>query len=520
MSTQVSPATANEAKFDQSINVDRVPELPERPTHPNTTYPNLPLTYTLDDNISTISIVRQQDTYSLPTLNESSDLFSNNSINYENLKTKLNSIKETIGNDSSNKSLQFWYDMIGDYSNQMIKDNRIEEIESNLVEGIPESVRALVYMKTLQVRFKLDSTGYENLLRKANQSVTAKSQQLFIDSLAVDESLKEILRIFNYYTNEVIINTTRLEAINNDTGIAPFDNSTDNLPPNNFVIHISKLISNIPNLNREELLSLLLKFNKLFVSLIKDEFFYKTNRSMEDLIPEVFTHITKQGINLINFYKKILFNFFNEQIEDVALLYKILDFVVFEGFDFIPRVLVAAFKENSEKLLSLEGDEVIKFLDSKELFKVIKEQDIAKILKIEPQIIKYENEYHLLHANSLNSNNNELTNLKEVNDDLIIKINELKQQLNSVRTTHSEILDQSGQFNTQLQDAKKTKLELTTLRDELQEKYGNLTMKENLKNTINANKDFSSRNSELEKNIAELKQIIDDKNNKLAKYNA
>lgn len=512
MSTVTSPSNiqSDTIKEDQFADSPKKEQSTNKPSE---------LSFTLEDNISTISVIRQQELYSMPILNESSDIFSNNTISNDNLKSKLENIKETLGEEQlEDDNLKFWYELIEDYSNQILRERRIDELEQHLIEGIPESLRSLVYLKTLQVRYKLEPSGYENLLKRANSSSSTKNQELFLESLPVDADLKEVLKIFNYYTNEVIINTTKLEAINNDPGATPLEGDTEDLPPNNFVIHLSKLISSLPNISKEELLSLLLKFNKLFVNLIKDEFFYKVNRSLEDLASDVFLHLSKQGINLINFYKKILFNFFNEQIENTTLLYKILDFVVFQGFDFIPRVLVTVFATNGERILSLQGTELNNFLSSKHFFSVINEADIPLILKIEPQIIKFENEYHLLHANSLNRNNNELTNLKSVNDDLIIKINDLKQQLNNLSITHTEILEQSKQFNDQLKGAEQEKQLLTQLKDELQEKYENLTMKENLKNTINANKDFSARNTELESQIADLKKSIEDKTSKLAKY--
>lgn len=52
---------------------------------------------------------------------------------------------------------------------------------------------------------------------------------------------------------------------------------------------------------------------------------------------------------------------------------------------------------------------------------------------------------------------------------------------------------------------------------ELQEKYQNLTMAENLSNTIKANQEFSQRNFELELQIKNLQNSIEEKNAKLAK---
>lgn len=520
--SSTSPPTLPERVSESNDVVDEVLDLPPLPPINPKSLSSVPLTYSLDDSLSTITIIRQLETYSSPLMNEASDLFTINAFGQDNVKSKLVTIKLNESNDISEEDIDFWYSYIEDYSNQLIRDKRIEELERHIGSGIPNNLRSLVYLKTLQVRYKLNKETYNTLLKKANNSQTSKNQQVYIDSLAIDSNLKEVLTIFNYYTNEVITpRAAKLEAINSETASNAFE-SNNNLPPNNFVICVSKLVAEIPNLLNEEVLFLLLKFNKLFINLIKDEFFYKANRSLEDLCPKVFSYITKQGINLTTFYKKTLFSFFNNQIPNSEILFILLDFIVIEGFDFIHRLLVAVFNANESYIMTLDGDDLNEFLNSSHFFDALSRQeekvDISSVLKYEPDIIKYENEFHLLHANSLNNNNNELTNLKEVNDDLIIKINELKQQLENLKNTHSEILNQGDEHYKELQGKEKEKIELTAVKDELVEKYEHLSMKENVKNTIKANKEFATRNADLETQISAMKKKIEEKKTKLAKY--
>lgn len=445
-------------------------------------------------------MVRQQEVCGLPALNESGDVFS--------AETALKKRLEESASDNTD-AYSFFSEVITDYSNQIVREDRIDELESHLVDGIPGALRLLVYLKTLQVRFQLDLNTYETLLAKAKAARAEKD--VFIESLSVEPELKETLRVFNYYINEVAGHPR-------PNADGSYEAKDDQLPPNSFVIHVSQLASELPNITREELLALLLKFNRLFAGLIKDEFLYKANRCLEDLVPAVFMHATTQGINVTDFFKRILFTFFGDQA-DRQILHQVLDFVVVEGFDYIVRFLVAIFKRREQHILGLSGDEFAAYLLSPQLFEGLVSTDILpEALEVQPNVIKYENEYHLLHANLLNGNHNELTNLKEVNDDLVIKIHELKQQLHSLKSTHTEILDQSGSFSSQLDDAQLTNKKLSAKRDDLQAVYENLTMKENLQNTIKANKEFSARNAELETSIAEMKKSIEEKQAKLAKY--
>lgn len=460
------------------------------------------LSYSLSDSLSKVCVVRQQEACGLPALNEAGDVFGTET----DLKAKLEKIAP-----EDTPSYEFFSELVTDYSNQIIRENRLDELEKHLVGGIPGPLRLLVYLKTLQVRFQADSTTYDALLAKARSSRGEKD--VFIESLSAEPELKETLRVFNFYVNEA---GSRSRPVSDGS----YEAKDDQLPPNSFVIHVSQLASELPGVSREELLALLLKLNRLFAALVKDEFLYKANRCLEDLVPAVFMHATTQGINMTDFFKRVLFTFFGDQAER-QLLHRVLDFLVVEGFDFLVRFLVAVFKKREQHILGLSGDEFAAYLSSVDLFLALVAKEILpEALQALPNVIKYENEYHLLQANLLNGNHNELTNLKEVNDDLVIKIHELKQQLHSLKSTHTEILDQSGTFSSQLDDAQLAKKDLTAKRDDLQAVYEHLTMKENLQNTIKANKDFSARNAELETSIAEMKKHIEEKQAKLAKYAA
>lgn len=435
------------------------------------------------NSVGTLSLARQHELYLLPIMNESSDVFAS-SVALGPEKTAA------VQNDADG----FW---IGVLDTATVPP--VHELEQRLAEGVSPSLRGLLYLKTLQVRQKVDATAYDTLLTKARALDLMRSFSVLLDSFKINGDRREVLTVFNYYTNEVI-GSTRLE------------NSEERLPPRNFIIQVSRLIDTTPQLDKQEQLALLLKLNKVFVALNKDEFLFKATRAVEDLAPKVFLHITKQGIDLAGFVKRVLFNFFGGSLEDAVLL-QILDFIVFEGFDFLIRVVVGQLLAKEEVILSVSGDELESFLDSK----VWTQLSLTESISVQPDIIAYENLFHLLHGISLNRNNNELVALKEVNDDLLIKIHELKNQLSNLRTTHGEITDQNASYNEQLTAARVEKDRLTALHQDLQARYENLTMKENLKNTINANKDFSARNADLEAQIDKVRQAVADKKAKLAK---
>lgn len=442
-------------------------------------------------DISTISILRQYELYTSPQMNEVSDLFVNGGDG--DLKAKLHKFKSGENEDlngnatgdsakppadtedidtkqseetsitEADPAMQFWLDLLENTASSTA------ELEKHLIDGIPVDVRSLVYLKTLQVRYKFSSReGYADLVKKASQPL---------------DDPKEVLNVFQYYGSK-----------------SPF------------VLSIFDLVSSIPGLLKEETLFILFKFNKMLVNLNQEEYFYKVSRSLEDYLAELFNHITSQGIQIDKLGKKYVDTFF-DKIEEERL--KILDFLVFEGFDFVLRLILFLFDQNKEFVLQLGGLELLAFLNSPEFFEV--DLDWHKILGQASQIIRYENEYHLIHANSFSNNNNELKNLQETSTGLKTTLAQLTTQLQDLQTTHDEIIQQNDDFNSKLTEALDQNDKLLTLKDELQEKYENLSMKQNLKNTIKANKEFSERNLELENQINDLKKSIAEKRLRLEK---
>ena len=117
-------------------------------------------------------------------------------------------------------------------------------------------------------------------------------------------------------------------------------------------------------------------------------------------------------------------------------------------------------------------------------------------------------------------NRNELLNLKDVNEDLEKKIREIKHLLHNLGLTHKEILDQSDSYKKQLEDVQAENHRLLKARDEVKEQYENLSMKENVQNTIKANEEFAQTNRELEEQIKQLKTTIAQKKAKIHKVSS
>lgn len=491
----------------ETVSEGEKPALPLRKTTPI-------YTYNIDDSVSLISIVRQLELYLTPIMFESSEWFSNSSLSIDNLRDKISSIQLEELNDKD----KYWYKIVnGDIL--PIEDKSVDSLEEHIIKGIPDDLRSLVYFKIMQVKSSFHhEDSFEQLLKKARQSLI---QDSFIESLSISNNLQDVLRVFNYYILEILsANSIKLDNLSNsnlESDISDDKNdvhTSEFVNVNHFIGNICKVLGQACNISSEDLFFILLKFNKLFHNLDKSEFFYKINRSLEDLQLEVFIHITKQGINLNQFYKKVVYNFFNNFVNSSTVLLKVLDFFVFEGFDFILRLIIWGFDKNKLNILQKNNNELVEFIYSIEFFNDLS-YNFEEILRLNPEIIKYENEFHLIYANSLTNNNHELCNLREINEELNLKINQLNHDLSNLEITFNEITQQSDEYNHQLTEATTKNNQLLTIRDQLKQRYEQLSMKENLTNTIKANKEFANRNQELIAQIDSLKASIAEKSAKI-----
>ncbi|KAL7665751.1 Rab-GAP TBC domain-containing protein [[Candida] zeylanoides] len=438
------------------------------------------LTYSLDDSLSTISVCRQLEGYFAPSMNENSDLFAS-------APPEAPPAAPT-GAAADDADAAFWTHYLRN-SDELLRTRQVGALEAQLARGIPSSLRGAVYARTMQVRHKFSQRdSFDALVKKAN----GEAAQAFSDSVGgLDSSLRDVLRAVHYYL------TAKSE------GAAA--------GPSAAIARIAKVVRDHSEADNETLFFLLLKFHRLFGSLKRDEFVYKVMRSLELTADTeaAFLHLSKQGINLQPVLKRAVTVFFASP----ELTVQTLDFVVFEGFDFVIRVLVSVFASLAPQL-SGGADEDNELLHSRLL---TAPTDFGYVLSFAPDLIKFENEFHLLHANSLNNNNNELINLQEVNDELAAKIEGLRVQIRDLNETHNEIIEQSRAYQSQLEAALRQRDEATRQRDALRDKYAHLSMKENVRNTTQANEDFAKRSADLEAQIAQLKSSMEQKRAKLVK---
>lgn len=76
-------------------------------------------------------------------------------------------LDETLNDQDS---VQFWNEIIWDYSNQWIRRREVDKLETEILKGIPSDYRSIVYLKTLQVRYKWNQdVSFAELLKRSSK---------------------------------------------------------------------------------------------------------------------------------------------------------------------------------------------------------------------------------------------------------------------------------------------------------------------------------------------------------------
>lgn len=459
----------------------------ERPTLPPKSTLRIHTLAEGSDNLSVATRLtsRQSELYSSTSMNMHAEILANMPI----------LIGERVDDISEKDS--FWNDVLLESGFQYFSQHEAEKIENALSAGIPAGVRAVYYLKVMQISAIMDPTMYNGFLKKAKLAHWEGSQ---IEWETYSEALRESLQVFHYCVLE-ILKPSSLE---------------NNHRTFRFIASVALRLTEIPELSKPEILAILIKFHALLNSLSKEEFCYKASRSLEDITSKLFGHIVKQGIDLSEFFKKVLLG---TLVTDLSkeISNRIMDLLVLEGFDYLHRVIIALFQQEEKSIFALNGDALYEHVFSAEFTGNIQLGTLERALLVSPALVKYENEFSLLSVNAISGNECELANLKELHEDLQTQLHDMKRKTQLLSKTEAEIVEQSNELKAELKGAQLEKYALASQANKLRARYAQLTMNENLTNLVNANKEISAENKDLESRIALLEKDISAKSVKLKK---
>lgn len=403
-----------------------------------------------------------------------------------------------VGEENQALLEEFWVEVAANYSNMYIRGQDLSDFELRILEGIPAKIRAVLYLKVLNVRYILDPKTYQSLLKKTRN---ASYEDLGLSKQCVSAQ-SDVVQVFEVCAKESsslsshLLNEFKLQ----------------------FIGGISQHLSGVTGLHTQEHLALLFKLGAIFQNEPWEEYYFKAAHGLEDQVPSVFAHLKKHQVDATCVFKNVCYNLFLNLPTEKLLSLTILDLFVFEGFDYLLRLAISLVNTKSGDILSIEeGEQLHTYLSSQEFLQGVDPETVQRSTQVDFAMIKYENAFKLANSNSCSGNDSELSNLKEANFDLQARLSETRGKIATLEQIHSQVQHDIKDYNKRLVDSTAEKEMLVAKKRDLEEKYSQLTMNENLTNTIKANHEISAANAELSAQLEELKARVEKKREKLKK---
>ncbi|KAM9912081.1 hypothetical protein OXX69_002891 [Metschnikowia pulcherrima] len=449
------------------------------PVPSNEEKPRFRPVYTMNTPTATILINRQAEVNKCTPFPAPAEVYLSREVD---LHARLS--QDMLQNDD------FWAKFVLESGDTYAEEDLPQKFELQLLSGIPANLRRAVYFRVLNIQLEMESHTYESLAKKAK---LADFEGGVANSGPNPSQTHELIQVYDFCLNGSKNANTQASGI---------------LSPR-LVNNLASVLSQVENIAKPEVLTIMFKLTELFSHVSKSEFSFKGSRAIEDLASETFVHVTKQGISISALFDTLLERILDNVNGELRL--HILDLVLFEGLDSLIRLICSLFVEKKDDIFGSDGDELNEYLYSEKFISGVSNETIKKSLEVQIPLIKYENEYSLINASSISGNDNEVSNLQETKHELNSKLKKLQGKFTQLQKTHEEISSQNAEYASKLSAARDEKEALISRKEALQQKYNQLTMQENLSNTIKANRDISAENQSLEEQIEMMRKKVEAK---------
>ncbi|CAN6611978.1 GTPase-activating protein Gyp5p [Trichomonascus vanleenenianus] len=202
---------------------------------------------------------------------------------------------------------------------------------------------------------------------------------------------------------------------------------------------------------------------------------YQFDRLLEDTVPDVHTHLARQGVRSSMYASQWFLTLFSYKFP-LQLVLRIFDIVIAEGVESLLRFGVALMKRNSVTIMSLEFDAVLPFLKEQifDYYVVGSENgevqysdelvsDAYQVKLLPVTLNKYEKEYEEIHRIE-RERVEEVESLRTANGNLTLQVRRLETSLATLNQEHIQIANEMVQG----------KLEIARLQDENERATGEL----------------------------------------------
>lgn len=367
----------------------------------------------------------------------------------------------------------FWDQVVNNYSSLAKKDPA--GLSLTISRGIPFQLRGLVW----QVIAGSKSTSLEDLYdsivveESPNEQAIRKdiSEANFALNNTDSESLYKVVKAYSLFDPEVGYAKEMLNIV------VPLLNS----------------------LNESEAFDMLVKLMKGYQ--LRDFFIlehpglnlhlYLLDRILEKTIPQVYSHLTRQGVRSNMYASQWFLTLFTDNFPLLSAQQRIIDVVVAEGIESLLKFAVCVMKRNSSTILSLEDDQILPFLNDNIFdFYLIKDvtnttdgileyriDDLiadafdVKILPV--QLKKYSDEYSELHRVE-KERAKELEDLRSTNEQLSRRAKRLDSTVTELTEEHLTVTNELANERTKTANLQAGNEALRAAKTDLNKKLGGI----------------------------------------------
>lgn len=476
-----------------------IPSLPPRNLSPEVTPTSSPAFLTEEVAAERLSGLQNQSSYNLlisrahkntSSVNEGSDEHRQQVVSGANtLRTTFNEIKVGIEYSNNNELMEnidweFWSDVVNDYSSVVEKDPEL--LISRVSMGMPKEIRGMIWQLITNSKSYVLEELYATL--KSEESLFGKA-------------IKRDLCRTSFVTNsDMRLKSNELYQIIKAYSI--FDPELGYTQGLAFIV-----VPLLMNMNESETFCLLVTLMKNygFRDLYLPEMpglhlkLFQFDRLLEDLTPEIASHLRKQGVQSSMYATQWFLTLFGYKFP-LEIVIRIYDVVIAEGLETILRFAVNFMIQNKSHILTLKFDELLTFLKDG-LFDVYNVENKSSAvtsnnyrlddlvsdslnLNIIPlSLNQYEKEFHQI--NQLDQERDkEISKLRAINGNLNRDIKKIEGEYLLLNKEHIEIANEMVEGKVRIANLEDENKQLKHDSEELDKRLASLSSQDKVKKIL------------------------------------
>ncbi|KAI5481236.1 Rab GTPase activator [Pseudohyphozyma bogoriensis] len=358
---------------------------------------------------------------------------------------RIRTEKKLRGSSDSDDKVDwdFWGAVMNDY--ESVAASQPKELSRAIQQGIPQALRGMTWqLMAASKDIALEAT-YSSLLKQPSiheksigrdLSRTFPKHEYFVEGGAGQQNLFNVVKAYSLYDEEVGY-TQGLQFI------------------------VGPLLLNMPD---EEAFCVLVRLMKSYD--LRSHYtpnmpglqlrLFQFDRLLEELLPAVFMHLLRQGVKSSMYASQWFLTLFGYRFP-LELVSSVFDLVFAEGVEAIFRFALAILKNNEQRILELEFEELIEYLKNG-LFEAYApdfddprddppyraDEFVREALqvRITPVMLdQFSEEWENLCAQQ-NAHTAEIENLRRVNAQLSAQVRQLEVSLAQINQEHCELVKQ------------------------------------------------------------------------------